>query len=286
MIKISVFCPLYNATSYIHSLIDGIFSQEQVEIENVVFAVTESTDNTLEIVKEYSQKNEKISYFECLRKEFSHSGIREKGIFSCSSNVVIMITQDVNIFDKLSFFNLANSIDNKVIFAFGKQISKYKGIEKYIREINYPDRDYIMDTSKIKEYQIKTFFASDAFSAYNRQKFIELGGYDNKRLMMNEDMYYAHKIILSGYCLKYVSSAVVEHSHKFTLRQLYKRYFDTGVFFKENREFQNYKSTNSGFSLAKKVLGKILKNFDIKSLCRFVPDMAARYIGMKKGEKQ
>ena len=286
MIKISVFCPLYNAISYIHSLIDGIFSQEQVEIENVVFAVTESTDNTLEIVKEYSQKNEKISYFECLKKEFSHSGIREKGIFSCSSNVVIMITQDVNIFDKLSFFNLANSIDNKVIFAFGKQISKYKGIEKYIREINYPDRDYIMDTSKIKEYQIKTFFASDAFSAYNRQKFIELGGYDNKRLMMNEDMYYAHKIILSGYCLKYVSSAVVEHSHKFTLRQLYKRYFDTGVFFKENREFQNYKSTNSGFSLAKKVLGKILKNFDIKSLCRFVPDMAARYIGMKKGAKQ
>jgi rhamnosyltransferase len=49
--------------------------------------------------------------------------------------------------------------------------------------------------------------------------------------------------------------------------------------------FDEYKSTDSGLKLALYVLKEALKKFDIKVLLRWLPDMAARYIGMKAGKK-
>ena len=129
------------------------------------------------------------------------------------------------------------------------------------------------------------FFASDAFSAYYRPVFLELCGYDDIHMMMNEDMYYAKKVIDRGFKKAYVATAVVEHSHKYTLKQLYRRYYATGKWFAEHPEFDGYKTTDSGMKLAKHVLGRALREFNIPVLLRFLPDMTSRYLGMKKGKR-
>ena len=281
MINIDVVCPLYNAENLIDNLIKNILLQKKVNIGKIIFCVTESGDSTIEKLKIY---NNLVEFFAIAKEDFSHSGVRYELIKRCSSDIVIMITQDVIIFDEFSFFELAKSIDDVDAFAFGKQISKYRGIEKYIREINYPNFDYTMTKKDIPKYQLKTFFSSDAFSAYNREVFIKLNGYDGKKMMMNEDMYYAYKIIMNGYALRYVSSAVVEHSHKFKLKTLYKRYYDTGVFFKENPFLKGFKSNEVGIKLALKLFLKILKNFDFYSLLIFIPNMITRYLGKRAGE--
>lgn len=71
-------------------------------------------------------------------------------------------------------------------------------------------------------------------SAINRKIFEELNGYDGKNLPTNEDMYIAYKLITKGYKIKYCADSEVIHSHTFTLKQLYKRYYDTGLFFGMN----------------------------------------------------
>lgn len=281
MIDIDVFCPLYNAESYISRLMKGIRSQKNVKINKIVFGITESTDKTLDLICKLND----VDYFIVKKSEFSHSGVRSEGIRKCLSNIVILLTQDVVLSDENAFFNIASKINDSIVYAFGKQISKFKGIEKYIREINYPNESYIMEKRDIDKYQLMTFFASDAFAAYNREIFIKVNGYDDKKLMMSEDMYYSHKIILLGYKTAYVSEAVVEHSHNFRLKELYKRYYETGKFFKENPEFFKYKTTESGLKLAIRVFIRIIKTFDFYSLIIFVPNMMARFIGKKKGQK-
>ena len=281
MINVDVFCPLYNAENYISGLIKGIRSQKNVQINKIIFGITESTDKTLDLICKLND----VDYFIVKKEEFSHSSVRNEGIRKCISNVVILLTQDVVLFDENAFFNIASKINDSIVYAFGKQISKFKGIEKHIREINYPNKSYVMGKKDIDKYQLMTFFASDAFAAYNREIFIRVNGYDDKKLMMSEDMYYSHKIILLGYKTAYVSEAVVEHSHNFKLKELYKRYYDTGNFFKENPEFSKYKATESGLKLAIKVFIRIIKTFDLYSLIIFIPNMMARFLGKKKGQK-
>ena len=74
------------------------------------------------------------------------------------------------------------------------------------------------------------------------------------------------------------------HSHKFTFKQLYKRYYDTGVFFKENVYLDNYGTNKAGGSLAKYILKRAIEEKNFSALLEFVPNMMARFIGMKIGK--
>jgi len=103
--------------------------------------------------------------------------------------------------------------------------------------------------------------------------------------MFAEDMLYSKFVLDAGYKKAYVGGAIVAHSHKFKLKELYNRYYETGKFHKEIGLFNQYKSTDSGMKLALYVLGQALIHFNIPVLFRWLPDMAARYLGMKKGKK-
>lgn len=283
MIPVDLVCPLYKADEVIDNLIDSIKVQKGVSLENVVFAITESGD-TSPVKAKISASG--FTYFSVAKDEFSHSLTRQKAVFDyCKSDVIIMMSQDVNLVNENSFYELAKNVNGEVVYAYGKQICRKKNIEYYIRKKNYGDENKIISAADIENLQLKTFFASDAFSAYYRPVFVELGGYDDVHMMMSEDMYYAKKIIDKGYKKAYISTAVVEHSHKLTLKQLYNRYYETGKWFAEHPEFDNYKTTDSGLKLAFYVLGQALKHFNIPVLIRWLPDMSARYLGMRKGKK-
>ena len=131
---------------------------------------------------------------------------------------------------------------------------------------------------------LKTFFSSDASAAIRRDIFTKLNGYDGKKLPISEDMYFSYKLIMNGYKIKYCADSVVYHSHNFSLKEIYDRYKLTGKFFKENNYLDQYGTNKSGGGLAKYILKRAIQDKNIKVLIRFVPDMAARYIGMKVGK--
>ncbi len=283
-ITVDIVCPLHRADKYIDSLFEGLRTQEKVNFGTVVFAITEDGD-TSEVKKKITEAG--YTYFTVMLDEFSHSLTRSYAMRKrCKNDIVIMLSQDVILFDSRAIFELASAINEEVVYAYGRQICKKKNIEYYVRKKNYGNESFDVSAEDIEELQLKAFFASDAFAAYYRPTFIELNGYDDIPMMMSEDMYYAKKIIEAGYKKAYVATAVVEHSHKFTLRQLYKRYYATGKWFAEHPEFDGYKTTDTGMKLAFYVLGQALKGFNIPVIFRWLPDMTARYLGMRKGKKE
>ena len=282
MITIDVVCPLCCADNYIDQLIADIQKQENVTIGNVIFALTEEGD-TSAVKNRISSVG--YTFFSVKKEEFSHSLTREKAIFEyCRNDIVIMLSQDVNVLNADAFYELAKNVNQEVVYSYGRQICKKKTIEYYVRNKNYGEKSFVVTQADVEKLQLKAFFASDAFAAYYRPAFVALNGYDNVPMMMSEDMYYAKKIIDAGYKKGYVATAVVEHSHKMKLKQLYERYYETGKWFKEHPEFDGYKTTDTGMKLAFSVLGQALKHFNIPVLFRWLPDMTARYLGMKKGK--
>lgn len=277
--NIDIICPLYNAEKYILELNNTILKQKKVNILNVKYILTESKDNTEKLLK----KN-KLNYELIKKKDFSHSLVREKAAFKSKADIVVFITQDIIIEGEDWLYELVNPIiKGEAAACYSRQLCKDNSIEKYTREKNYPSKSRIVSKKDIKELGLNTFFFSDASSAIKKSVFIELNGYDNKNLPINEDMYIAYKLIQNGYIIKYCAKSQIVHSHDFKLKELYDRYKLTGKFFKDNSYLDDYGTTKSGGGLAKYVLKRTIEDKNIKVLIKFIPNMAARYIGMKVG---
>ena len=98
-------------------------------------------------------------------------------------------------------------------------------------------------------------------------------------------MYFAYKLIMSGGKIKYVAGAKVYHSHDFTIKELYNRYKLTGEFMKMNPEIAKYGINKAGDRMAKQILRRALKDGNWRVVVRYIPDMAARFVGMKVGKR-
>lgn len=278
--NIEIICPLYNAEGYINNLHLSLTKQKKVNIDQISYVLTESSDGTEKYLKDHQ-----LNYTKIKKKDFSHSLVREKVALSSQADIICFITQDVVIEDQLWLYHLTKDIISGVVDAtYSRQLTKYNNIEKYTREYNYPDYDFIKSKKDIEKYGLKTFFFSDAASAIKREVFVELKGYDHKELPTNEDMYFAYKLIMSGRKIKYCADSTIYHSHQFTLKELYERYRLTGKFFKENDYLNQFGTNKSGGGLAKYILKRILQDKRIDLLFRYPFDMAARLIGMKVGK--
>lgn len=283
MKTVDIICPLYNASEYIEGLHQSLLKQQNVKINNIRYVLTECKDNT----EKYLIENE-INYTKIKPSEFSHSLTRENEAMKVESDVIVFVTQDVVIEDENWLYNLVKDIKdekNEIVATYSRQLTKFNNLEKYTREINYPNYDIIKSKETIKKDGLKTFFFSDAAGAISTKVFKELNGYDNKNLPISEDMYITYKIIMNDYKVKYCSNSKVYHSHDFTLKEIYDRYKLTGKFFKENSYLDEFGTNNSGANLAKYVLKRIIQEKRFLLLLRFPFDMGARFIGMKVGKK-
>ena len=242
---VDIICPLYNAEKYVLDLHQNILKQKKVNIKKITYILTESSDNTEQILK----KN-KIKYDLIKKDEFSHSLTREKAALKSKADIVVFITQDIVIEKTNWLYELTKPIEEGVADAtFSRQLCENNSIEKYTREKNYPDKSRIVSKKDIKKLGLNTFFFSDASSAIKKDVFVKLNGYDNKHLPISEDMYIAHKLIQNGYKIKYCHKSEVIHSHDFTLKEIYDRYKLTGEFFKQNSYLDNYGTNKSGGAL-------------------------------------
>lgn len=284
MLKLDFVCPLYRADGYIDPLLDALRAQEEIEIASGVFAITDTGEDLSYVTGKITEAG--YTYFTLPPEEFSHSLTRARALEDyCTSDLVVMMSQDIVITSPTTLYDLAKRVEGRVVFAYGRQTVGRNSIEKYIRNKNYGETSFTVGKEDVERLQLGAFFASDAFSCYHRPTYLALGGYDGIPMMMNEDMYYAKKVIDAGYLKAYVAEASVEHSHRYKLRQLYRRYYETGVWFVEHPEFNGYSTTDSGVKLALSVLGQALRQFNIPVLFRLLPDMAARYLGLRAGKR-
>lgn len=277
---VDIICPLYNAEKYILNLDKSIKKQKNVNINSVKYVLTECKDNTEKLLLENG-----IDFIKIKKEEFSHSKTRETVAKTCNANIIVFVSQDIIIESEDWLLNLTKPIyDNECDASYSRQISKSKGIEKYTRELNYPEESCIKTKDDVEKLGLRTFFFSDASSAIRTDVLKKLNYYDGKDLKIDEDMYLAYKLIMNDYKIKYVSNSVVIHSHDFKFKELYKRYYDTGIFFKQNSYLDQYGTNKAGGGMAKYIFKRIIREKDINAFIRFIPDMIARFLGMIRGK--
>ncbi|HFW4090888.1 TPA: O antigen biosynthesis rhamnosyltransferase RfbN, partial [Salmonella enterica subsp. enterica serovar Wangata] len=131
----------------------------------------------------------------------------------------------------------------------------------HARNFNYSSKSIVKSKADIEKFGIKTVFMSNSFAAYRRSVFEELSGFPEHTILA-EDMFMAAKMIQAGYKVAYCAEAVVRHSHNYTPREEFQRYFDTGVFHACSpwiqRDFGG--AGGEGFRFVKSEIQFLLKN--------------------------
>ena len=254
---IALVIPTRNAAEYLKECLPAIEKQHLKPDEFLVID-SESSDNTVELCRAAGAKVVVIP-----AKQFNHGGTRRQASEMLTSDVLIFMTQDAILSTPDSLQNLANAVAAfpEVGCAYGRQLPHYEAglLGAHGRLFNYPAKSRTKSMQDAPTLGIKTCFSSDSFAAYRKKALEEIDGFP-RDVIGSEDSYVAGQMLLKGWAVRYEASAMVYHSHDYTIMAEFKRYFDIGVFYGRERWIREHfgSAGNEGLRFIKSELKAIM----------------------------
>ncbi len=238
--------------------------------------------------KELEQLDDRIWITHIQPKEFDHGGTRHKGAMESTAEIVVYMTQDALPANDRLIEELVKPFDQKeVAAAYARQLpnADCKVIERYTRAFNYPETSRVKLLKDLGTLGIKTFFCSDVCAAYRKSVYESLGGFEEK-VIFNEDMIMAAKMIQSGASVAYVAEAKVIHSHNYGCVEQFKRNFDLAVSQAEHPEvFGQVKSESEGIKLVKDTARYLIRIHKPWLIISLVVKSGFKYLGYRFGKQ-
>ncbi len=287
--SVSVVIPVHHPDDRLNIIIDRLLKQSYAPCKILLVHTLDFTgeDMVMYSLEEKYKEHEIVQFIDIAANEFDHGGTRHFAMEKCDTEYVLFMTQDAIPKDKQLIANLIKTMnqDEDIAVAFAKQ-EPYKycsTIESYTRAFNYPDESYVNSIMDLKEKGLKTYFASDVCAMYRRALYDEIGGFPTKTIL-NEDNIYAAKAIKQEKLIAYDAKAIVHHSHNYTAKQQFKRYFDIGVSHRQfNYIFDKVRVEGEGFKLFKETAIYLIKRREGYLLPYLIYYSACKYIGYRLG---
>ncbi len=229
---VSVIIPTLNAGTKLGKLLE-ILDSQTLKAEEIFVIDSSSSNTTAELVQSHGYRVITIN-----KNDFDHGTTRNLAVAQTDSEFVVFLTQDVVPADEHTIAELIKPMqaDLNIAICYGRQLVRPNAhpLERFYREFNYPRQSILKTKNDIDTLGLKAFFCSNCCSAIRRSIFNKLGGFKNN-VIVNEDMLFAAKAITAGYAVYYAAEAKVYHSHPHSLPQTFKRYFNIGRFFADNK---------------------------------------------------
>ena len=225
--RVALVVPTYNAGPRWREWLRALDAQT-LRPDRLLLIDSSSEDDTVPLAREAGFEVRVIP-----REEFDHGGTRQLGVeWASDAEVVVFLSQDATFAAKDALEKITACFYNATVgAAYGRQLPypDASPIETHARGFNYPPTSRLKGLDDAGALGFRTIFFSNAFGAYRQSVLQELGGFKAGTISM-EDEYLAARIVLAGYKIAYCAEALAYHSHAYTLRQEFSRYFDFGVF--------------------------------------------------------
>jgi rhamnosyltransferase len=224
-IKRRIIVPTLNAAPEWKSLSDGLL--DCASPEEVTIIDSASTDETVDLARAAGFHIVSIN-----AGEFNHGGTRQIGadLFP-DAELIVYLTQDAILAGPESIEALLRAFEDPLVgAAYGRQLPR-KGaapIESHARIFNYPSVSHTRDIESRHTLGVKAAFLSNSFAAYRRSALLSVGGFPSD-VIFGEDMVTAARLLMADWKVAYIAEACVYHSHAYTWRQEFRRYFDIGA---------------------------------------------------------
>ncbi len=279
--KIALLIPTLNAGELWGQVLDSI-NLQTTKVDRKIILDSGSIDNT--------KLEAKSSGFEIIninKADFDHGYARQLLADAAQDcDILIYLTQDCILKDDNSFSELVAAFrDQSVGIAYGRQLPHVgaKVLETHARLFNYTSESRVKQLSDKNELGIKTASCSNSYAAYSREALKDVGGFPSNTIFA-EDVIVGGQMLIKGWKIAYVADAEVYHSHNYTTKEEFKRYFDIGVFHSTNewllKEFGS--AGGEGLKYLKSELKYVLKHNPLV-LPKMVMSIGAKFLGYKLG---
>ncbi len=220
---ISVVIPVKNGGEELRRCLDGLAGQTAEH--EVVVVDSGSGDGSVALARAHGARVREIP-----PAEFNHGATRNLGASLAGGDVLVFTSQDAYAADTRWLERLTAPLaDPAVGGAYGRQVAHAEATppEHYFMDFLYGPMARSQRAGHAAELSLETTLFSNVCSAMRRDVFERFSFVDD--IIMSEDQEWARRVLLAGYELRYVAEAVVHHSHPYTLRQAFRRFFDSGV---------------------------------------------------------
>lgn len=222
---ISVVIPVKNGGDDLRRCLDAIARQRVADEVEVVIVDSGSTDGSLEVARASGATVHAIA-----PHEFNHGATRNLGVSLSRGDKLVFTSQDAHAEDDDWLATLTAPLDDpRTAGAYGRQIAHEhaKPPERFFLDFLYGPRARVQQASGKHELSMDTTLFSNANSAIRRDVFADFGFVDD--IIMSEDQEWSQRVLLAGYRLVYVPQAAVRHSHPYTIKAAFRRFFDSGA---------------------------------------------------------
>lgn len=228
--KISVIILTKNNGSTVGKVLEQIERQQLYETYEVIIVDSGSTDNTLELISQHD-----VRLYTIAPNKFGHGKTRNLASGYAKGDYLVYLSADAIPASKEWLENLVKRLDgddDNVAATFGRQIpyDDTKPMERFFIKKNYPAISSAKERGSANDFSMNTFFSNvnSAIkrSAWEKIKFAET-------LIISEDHDWARRVHNDGFRIEYAPDAPVFHSHNYGLKQVFKRFFDSGASFSQ-----------------------------------------------------
>ena len=241
-----------------------------------------STDGTVECARELGADVVVIP-----KQEFNHGLTREKARKMLDVDIVVMMTPDAYAHDETLLETLTYPIQQGVAaVAYARQKPHHQAsfFAAFPREFNYPEKSHVRSLKNAGEHGSYLYFCSNSCAAYSMEALDSIGGF--KSVLLGEDTVAAAQLLQKGLSIAYVAEAIVYHSHQYTLKQEFRRYFDTGL---AREEYRQLIASDTLDNARGKALVKLMLQRLAVEKPHLIPyallNCSAKWIGYKLGQK-
>ena len=286
MERVDVIIPTYKPDWRFLDLMEKL-ARQSVPIHRIIIMNTEQKYfDRLVYGTPFAKKYTNVLVKHLSKREFDHGRTRNSGVRLSDAEVFIMMTQDAVPADEFLVENLLKGLRSpNAAVSYARQIAGETSseVEKFTRNFNYPDEPKMKTIADVEKMGIKAFFCSNVCAAYKRDIFDSLGGFI-KHTIFNEDMIYAAGALKAGYSIAYQPEAKVYHSHDYSNKEQFHRYFDLGVSQTDHPEvFADVPSESEGAKLVKMTITHLRENKMQSQIPHVILNNAFKYMGYLLG---
>jgi rhamnosyltransferase len=222
---ISVLIPVKNGGSDLARCLEGIARQEVADEVEVVVVDSGSTDGSAELARRLGAHVHEIP-----AEQFVHGATRNLAARLSRGEILVFTTQDAVPADELWLAHLVGALEGEdVAGAYGRQLPHEDATppERFFLDFMYGPEARVQRLSGLAELSFEQTLFSNVNSAITRRTW-ETHPFEDD-VTMSEDQEWSRRMLLAGHAIVYEPRAVVRHSHTYSLRGAFRRFYASGA---------------------------------------------------------
>ena len=220
---VTVVIPTLNAEPYLPDLLAALARQRPAPPDEILVVDSGSTDRTAALAA--AAPGGRVTRIE----RFSHGAARNLGAREARGEVIVLLTQDALPADDAWLARLLAPLsDPGVAAVYSRQMPRpgASPMERYFLETHFPAGPAVRRRkSPGRPLGFEDVFFSNVSAAVRRDAL--LAHPFDETLIMSEDQQCSRDLLEAGWEVAYAPDSVVLHSHAYTLKTCFRRYFDS-----------------------------------------------------------